>query len=128
MNMNEYPAWTIRMDDETAWGPSHPVTLDNETEIDLALSYHPDEGSQIHLDNLDPMSISDVRQLVGALLNLTEIVAPGQMDTQKLRDAIDATRAGLADADDLDAALTALEHLSGRPVTIPNDSGNEVCS
>lgn len=113
-----HPAWVIETDEETGWGPSHPVVLDESgSELFPVLSHHPDEGVRIHVDVNDSITLHDARRIAEALLDLADIADPGKLATQKLRDLIDASRSGLADADELDEALTAVEFAYGVPVT-----------
>lgn len=113
-----HPAWVIETDEETGWGPSHPVVLDESgSELFPVLSHHPDEGVRIHVDVNDSITLHDARRIAEALLDLADIADPGKLATQALRDLIEDTRYGLADADDMNKALTTIEFAYGLPVT-----------
>ena len=114
------PAWVQHVDEGTGWGPSAPVVFESGEEAHIDLMHSPDLGISIHLDGVhgdDPLTVADARHLASALLDLADIADPGKLATQKLRDLIDASRSGLADADELDEALTAVEFAYGVPVT-----------
>ena len=112
------PEWVTETDEETGWGPAHPIALEDGNDIDVDLSHNPDEGVRIHFaGTVDSITVTDARHLASALLDLADIADPGKLATQNLRDLIDASRSGLADADELDEALTAVEFAYGVPVT-----------
>lgn len=119
-----HPEWVREVDEDTGWGPCHPIALEDGNDVDLDLSHHPDEGVKIHLfgASVDPLTITDARHLAGALLDLADIADPGKLATQKLRNLIDGVRYGLTDADELDNALTAVEDACGLPVTYAMDA------
>ena len=118
------PEWVLLVDEEIGWGPAGTFVLENGREVDVNLLHDPETGVSIHVGGVhgdDPLTVADARHLASALLDLADIADPGKLATQKLRDLIDASRSGLAGADDLDAALTELENGIGLPVTFTRE-------